>query len=39
MFDFNKKRSSKLAVWIIVGVLVACMVVPTAYYLIAAIVG
>ena len=39
MFDFNKKRNNKILVWIIVGLLVACMVVPTAYYLIATLLG
>ena len=39
MFDFNKKRSNKVVVWIIVGLLVACMVIPTAYYLIAMLTG
>ena len=37
MFDFNKKRNNKVVVWIIVGILVLCMVVPTVYSLIAAI--
>lgn len=37
MFDFNKKRNNKVLVWIIVGLLVACMVIPTMYSLIAAV--
>lgn len=39
MFDFKNKKNNRIVVWIIVGVLVACMVVPTAYYLIASIFG
>ena len=37
MFDFNKKKNNKVVVWIIVGILVLCMVVPTMYSLIAAL--
>ncbi len=39
MFDFNKKRNNKIVLWIIVGVLVACMVIPMVYSLIAALAG
>ena len=39
MFDFNKKRNNKVILWIVVGILVACMVLPMAFQLIAAIVG
>ncbi len=39
MFDFNNKKNSKVIMWIIVGLLVACMVLPMAYQLIASLVG
>ena len=40
MFDFsNKKRNNKVVLWILVGVLVACMVLPMAIQLIAALFG
>ena len=39
MYDFNKKRNNKVILWIVVGILVACMVLPMAFQLIAAIVG
>ena len=39
MFDFNKKRNNKIVLWIIVGVLVLCMVLPLAYSMIAALGG
>lgn len=37
MFDFNKKRNNKIVLWIVVGILVLCMVLPMVYSLIAAI--
>ena len=39
MFDFNKKRNNKIVLWIIVGILVACMVLPMAFQLIGALFG
>ncbi len=39
MFDFNKKRNNKVILWIIVGILVLCMVLPMAFQLIAALMG
>ena len=39
MYDFNKKNNNKIILWIVVGILVACMVLPMAFQLIAAIVG
>ena len=37
MFDFNKKRNNKIVLWIVVGILVLCMVLPMLYSLIAAV--
>lgn len=37
MFDFNKKKNNKVVVWVIVGILVLCMVIPSVYSLIAAL--
>ena len=37
MFDFNKKRNNKIVLWIVVGILVLCMVLPMVYSLIAAV--
>ncbi len=39
MFDFRNKKQKKVFLWIIVGILIAAMVVPTAYSLIAALAG
>ena len=40
MFDLkNNKKSNKVVVWVIVGILVACMVVPLFYNLILALAG
>lgn len=39
MFNFNNKRNNKIVLWIIVGVLVLCMVLPLAYSMIAAFAG
>ena len=39
MFDFNKKRNNKIILWIVVGILVACMVLPMAFQLFAALFG
>ena len=39
MFNFNNKRNNKIVLWVIVGVLVLCMVLPLAYSMIAALAG
>ena len=39
MFDFNNKKNRKIFIWVIVVILIIAMVVPTAYSLIAAIMG
>ena len=39
MFDFNNKKQRKIFIWIIVVILILAMVIPTATYLIAALVG
>ena len=39
MFDFRNKKQKKIFLWVIVGILVAAMVIPTAYSLIAALFG
>ena len=39
MFDFRNKKSKKIFLWVIVGILIAAMVIPTAYSLIAALMG
>ena len=39
MFNFNNKRNNKIVLWIIVGLLVLCMVLPLAYSMIAALAG
>ncbi len=37
MFEFGNKKKNKVLIWIVVAILVLCMVVPTAYQLLAAI--
>ena len=39
MFDFNNAKNRKIFIWVIVVILILAMVVPTAYSLIAALVG
>ncbi len=39
MFNFNNKKNRKVFMWIIVGILIAAMVIPTAFSLIAALIG
>ena len=39
MFDFSDKKKRKIFIWVIVVILIIAMVVPTAYSLIAALIG
>ena len=39
MFDFSNKKQRRIFIWVIVGILILAMVVPTATYLIAALIG
>ncbi len=39
MFDFRNKKNKKIFMWVIVAILIVAMVVPTAYSLIAALIG
>ena len=39
MFNFSNKKSRKIFLWVVVGILIAAMVIPTAYSLIAALLG
>lgn len=39
MFDFNNKKNRKVFIWVIVVILILAMVLPTAYYLISALLG
>ncbi len=39
MFDFSNKKTRRVFIWVIVVILIIAMVVPTAYSLIAALLG
>ncbi len=39
MFDFSNKKNRRVFIWVIVVILIIAMVVPTAYSLIAALLG